>query len=380
MRTLQLGMGWFPEQAGGLNRVYYHLIRSLPEAGVSAQGLVAGSADLTAQTGGQVEAFAPGAASLPARWQQVRRRAMALMAEQKPDLLAAHFALYAAPLGRRLRDRPLVVHFHGPWAREGGVEGNNVFKRRAKWFIEQAVYRHARLFIVLSEAFRDVLHRSYGIAPERVRIVPGGVEVDDFALPLTRAEARQRLGWPQDRPIVLAVRRLQRRMGLENLVEAMATVREAMPEALLLIAGKGPLAADLDARIDALGLRDHARLLGFVPDADLPPAYRAADLTVVPTVALEGFGLVTIESLAAGTPVLVTPVGGLPEAVRGLSPDLVLPGSDAAALAEGITRALRGDLPLPDAEACRAFTRKHYAWPVIAQRTRAVYEETLDRF
>ena len=57
MRTLQLGMGWFPEQAGGLNRVYYHLIRSLPQVGVSAQGLVAGSPDLAAQTGGQVEAL-----------------------------------------------------------------------------------------------------------------------------------------------------------------------------------------------------------------------------------------------------------------------------------------------------------------------------------
>jgi len=166
-------------------------------------------------------------------------------------------------------------------------------------------------------------------------------------------------------------------MGLENLISAMATVRRAVPEALLLIAGRGPLAAELDARIEALDLHDHVRLLGFLPDDALPLAYRAADLTIVPTVALEGFGLITIESLAAGTPVLVTPVGGLPETVRTLSPSLILEGVDTDALTDGLVQALRGTLPLPDESTCQTYARTHYAWPVLARRIRAVYEEAL---
>ena len=71
----------------------------------------------------------------------------------------------------------------------------------------------------------------------------------------------------------------------------------------------------------------------------LPLAYRAADLTVVPTVALEGFGLIAVESLAAGTPVLVTPVGGLPEVVAALSPALVLAATGSAPLADAVIRA-----------------------------------------
>ena len=73
----------------------------------------------------------------------------------------------------------------------------------------------------------------------------------------------------------------------------------------------------------------------------------------------------------------MTPVGGLPEAVRGLSEHLVLRGSDADALAEGLGDALGGALPLPSGEACRSYAEAHFSWPTIARRTRAVYEEAL---
>lgn len=377
LHTLQIGMGWFPEQAGGLNRVYYNLIRSLPSAGVGVQGLVAGSSDLAKQTDGQVASFAPGAAPLLMRWRKARHGALEMLATHKTSLVAAHFALYAAPLGRHLRDRPLVVHFHGPWAEEGTIEGNSYLKTRFKRFVEQRVYRQAQQFIVLSQAFQDVLHRTYGVSLEHIHIVPGGVEVQRFAPDRSVAEARDHLGWPRNRPLVLTVRRLQHRMGLNNLIAALSIVRQQMPDALLLIAGQGPLAPALQARIDTLDLHNHVRLTGFLPDIDLPLAYRAADLTIVPTRAFEGFGLTTIESLAAGTPVLVTPVGGLPEAVSGLSPNLVLRGSDTASLADGLVRALRGSLPLPDETTCRTYAQTHYAWPVIARRIRAIYEQSL---
>jgi glycogen synthase len=106
-------------------------------------------------------------------------------------------------------------------------------------------------------------------------------------------------------------------------VAAMALVRKRMPEALLLVAGEGPLTGVLRGQVQSLELTNNVQLLGFVRDQDLPTAYRAADLTIVPSMALEGFGLTVAESLAAGTPALVTPVGGLPEVVRDLSPGLV---------------------------------------------------------
>jgi glycosyltransferase involved in cell wall biosynthesis len=149
------------------------------------------------------------------------------------------------------------------------------------------------------------------------------------------------------------------------------------PDALLLIAGKGPMREKLAARIQSMDLDDHVRLLGFVPDDDLPYAYRAANFSVVPTTEHEGFGLITIESMAAGTPVLVTPVGGLPETVRALSDALVLPSASPQAVQDGLTAALDGTLSLPNSEACKAHVRARFDWPVIAQQVRRVYEEVL---
>jgi glycosyltransferase involved in cell wall biosynthesis len=270
-----------------------------------------------------------------------------------------------------------VVHFHGPWGQESRVEGDSSLVARAKTWLENYVYRHGTAFIVLSTAFRDVLVRKFDVDPERIHIVPGGVHADTFDTGRSRREARRRLGWPTDRPIILSVRRLARRMGLENLIDAIQIVRREHSDVLLHIAGSGPIEEELRARIAEQGLTDHVTLLGFVPENDLPLAYRAADVSIVPTVALEGFGLITIESLAAGTPVLVTPRGGLPEVVADLDSDLILSGDTAPVLADGLTQSLGGALSLPSSDECQRYVHERFDWPVIARRTRQVYESVL---
>ena len=370
-------MGWLPEQPGnGLDRVYHSLAQALPGAGVDLTGLVVGSPDVSASSSGRVTAVAPTTAPLPARLLGVRRAARSALATGA-DVVAGHFAIYTLPLLDLLGDTPLVVHFHGPWALESASEGDGRAKAWLKRQLETRVYRRADRCIVLSEAFRTLLHRTHGVPLDRIRVVPGGVDVDRFAVDASPAAARARLGWPQDRPILLSVRRLARRMGLENLVEAFARVRATLPDALLYIAGTGPLDTALEAEIRARDLADHVRLLGFVPDRDLPYAYRAADLSVVPTVRLEGFGLITVESLAAGTPVLVTPVGGLPETVSALSEALVLPDATVDALTTGLTAALRTPASLPSPASCREYARSTFGWPAIARRTRDVYAEAV---
>lgn len=376
LRTLQLGMNAFGQFPGGLSRVHLELMRHLPEVNVECLGLVAGDTSEHDQTGGRIRAFASANAPLWQRWRGVRRETAAMTADFHPQLVVSHFALYTYPVIRQIKV-PLVVHFHGPWADEGAVEGGRGVARIIKQSIETAVYRRAQRLICLSQAFATLLVERYGVDPERVRIVPGGVDARRFEEVPDRGVAREHLSWPLDRPIVLAVRRLVGRMGLEDLIEAMVEVRRRVPDVLLLIGGRGPLQGKLTARIEQLGLVDHVRLLGFIADEALPLAYRAADITVAPTVALEGFGLIVAESLAAGTPTLVTPVGGLPEVVRDLSADLVLSSTGPGALAEGLSAVLRHDLVLPDTDACRAFARKRYDWPIIAMQVRKVYELAL---
>ena len=374
LETLQIGMEWFEENPGGLSRVYGRLLSELALQGVRSFGLVAGSGDVTRMSSGLAHSFAPADSPLLTRLRAVRSAAAPWLDRHGSEsVVVAHFALYALPLLDRVRSRPFVVHFQGPWGAESRAEGASAISAMARTMSERLVYRRADAAIVLSTAFRDILTSRFGVAGDRVHVIPGGVEANRFAHHTPRFECRERLGWPLDRPIVLCVRRLVRRVGIDTLVEAALDVKRRVPTALILIAGTGPLREELEARIKTLSLGDTVRLLGFVRDEDLPIAYRAADLTVVPTASLEGFGLVTVESLASGTPCLVTPVGGLSEVVMPLAPQLVIRSTAAPDIADAISSALLGALPLPSSEACAAYARTNFDWPVIARRVRDVY-------
>ncbi len=377
VKTLQLGMSWFSEKPGGLERYYCELLRHLPEANVRGRGLVMGSANVATESNGVVVSAASSDIRLWSRWFAMRKSVSEALADQPFDLVASHHSLYTAPTLSLIKGLPLVVHFHGPYALESSAENSRYIVNALKHRMEAMVYSRAIRCITLSHAFATVLHESYGVPREKIRVVPGAVETGRFDPVETRAEAREKLGWPADRPIAFSVRRLFRRMGLENLIEAVKSVREKVPDVLVLIAGKGWLGPELQQQIKTAGLEHHVRLLGFVSDSDLPLAYRAADLTVVPTVSLEGFGLTTVESMAAGTPPIVTPIGGSPEVVGGLSPDLIVPDWTPAALAAALTAAFRGTLKLPSPDQCKAFARANFDWATAVLKVRAVYEEAI---
>jgi glycosyltransferase involved in cell wall biosynthesis len=374
---MQFGMHWFPERQGGLDRVYYELSRALPEAGVEFHGLVAGTERSAEDSGGAILAFSPASVPLPKRWLGMRRSFKQYIKTHQPDLIVSHFALYTLPVLFELNKRPFVIHFQGPWADEGAVEGNAKLRRAFKLWVEKQVYHRADRAIVLSEAFAEVLVTRYNYPRKKICIIPGGIDAPRFAVPVTREEARKRLNWPVGRPLVVVVRRLVPRMGLENLLAAVEIVRRDVPDIMVMIAGRGVLQEQLTSQIETLGLADNVSLIGFVSDEDLPYVYRAANFSVVPTVALEGFGLIAAESLAAGTPCLVSPVGGLPEVVTGLSSDLVLRSPAAVDIANAMMAVFSGKKILPDEANCRAYAEKNFDWKIIASRVADVYRQAL---
>jgi len=371
--SIQVGMGWQPEEAGGLNRLFHELMLRLPHEGVAVHGLVAGGSQVERESNGAVRAFAPAAAPILRRLRAARRAVRALLQtllrSQASDrlVLVSHFAPYGLALLGAARRHPLVVYFHGPWSDESRKEGRGWLSGRVRHALEARVYRRAERCIVLSRAFARVLEHDFGVPPERITVIPGGVDVAHFARPGSRADARRALGWSESAPTVLAVRRLVRRTGVDRLIDALPALRARVPGVRVMIAGDGPERAALEAQAKALGVADAVRFLGFVREEQLPLAYRAADLSVVPSVSLEGFGLIVPESLSAGTPVLVTPVGGLPETVAGLSDALVLRDASAAAIADGLSAALLGERAMPSPAECEAFARSRYDWPVIAR-------------
>jgi glycosyltransferase involved in cell wall biosynthesis len=370
VKALQIGMGAASGGMGGLDRYYFELVRALPAIGTQVDGYVFGD---TAGSDG-VTCFADAGASLFGRWAGLRSAIGGSICEC--DLIVSHFALYAFGMLDQIGKKPFVVHFHGPWAGESAAEGAGALAVAGKRALERIVYHRGARFIVLSKAFGSILAREYGVSPSAIRVVPGGVDLRRFSEVGSRREARRTLGWPEDRPTVVTVRRLVRAKGLENLIEAAKLVRLRIPEVLVVIAGTGPLEQELKRCVNEAGLEYNVRFVGFVREDALPSVYRAADLFVVPTITLEGFGLVVVEALACGTPVIVTPIGGLPEVVADLDPGLVLGSGEPAEIARGICAALNGTMSLPSEYECRAYA-KRFDWPTIATRVNAVYREVL---
>ncbi len=239
-------------------------------------------------------------------------------------------------------------------------------------FVERRTLRAADRIAVLSTYSRDLIAEWYpGFAGKTMQF-PGGADLERFRPEPRRSEARchlglDGLGLPDGPPLFFTCRRLEHRMGVVELVEAIAQLRASGRDATLLVAGRGNLEAAVQQQIERLGLGEAVRRLGYVPEEDLPLWYRAADCTVVPTRALEGFGLVTAEAMACGTPVIGTPGGATPELLRPFDPRLVASDATPGALAEAISRFLDEISGDPTLEArCRTYAEEHFSWDRLA--------------
>lgn len=371
-------MGWFSEEAGGLSRYSSGLVEALSRGGDPSRILVTGTDGVGEASNGLAIPFATKGAPMLRRLVESRSAMRTLLAEFQPDVCTVHFALYARASIGLLKDRPWVCHFHGPWALESGAEGasRSIVAIKSK-IVEQPVYRSAPRLVTLSRFFADVLRDSYGVPEDRIRVVPGGFDPFPFESAPPKARSREILGLPSDRPLLVCVRRLAHRMGLENLVDAIALLRRTVPGVFLAIAGKGPIAAELSRRIEEGGLTENVKLLGFVPDRDLPALYAAADFSVVPTVSLEGFGLIVAESLAAGTPVVATRSGALPELLESFSPQLLSRSPSPRDLARVLEDALLGRSGKPEAAACRDHAAR-WSWSEVVPKLKRVYEEAIE--
>jgi glycosyltransferase involved in cell wall biosynthesis len=377
LSVLHIGLEAPNERHGGLNRYFVELLKGLARLGASVHGIVVGGKEERERTEDVLLTVVPGGTSLVARLAAIGIAASRLGSDV--DIVDAHFALTALPvLVGPLRGRPLVVHFQGPWADESVANGERTLVCAVKRWVERRVYHRASGFVVLSRSFRRVLLEHYGVVPWNVVVMAPGVDTDRFR-PGDRGEARAALGVPPGAWVAVAVRRLVPRMGLDVLLDAWrAVVAAANLPVLLLVAGDGPSRPALEAQVERLGLTEHVQFMGRVDDASLVSAYRAADVSVVPSVALEGYGLVVLESLASGTPVVASAVGGLSEAVGGFDEgSLVAPG-DPHALAERLIGAIHEVKPLPLASECRRYA-EGFSWTEVAQRHVGLYRRVLQR-
>ena len=212
--------------------------------------------------------------------------------------------------------------------------------------MEAKCLRHARVITALSQYTIDCIGRIHGTElAKRVELIPGWVDTSRFVPVEDREHAKARLGWPTDLPILFTLRRLVSRMGLDRLLIASHQLLEEGFKFHLMIGGSGPLRNSLEEQARALRLGDSVTFLGRVNDQELPLAYAACDAFVLPTAELECFGLIALEAISAGRPVLATPVGAIPEVIRNFEPCWLAGSPKAEDLANLLRQYLAGKLP-----------------------------------
>jgi glycosyltransferase involved in cell wall biosynthesis len=378
MKVLQIGASWFGYQLSGLERYYTELVSHLPLLGLEVTGVVYELKKAPNIEGLSLVSFGTQDKSLARKFLDQRRIVKSHL-NNGIDLVVSHCTPSLFPSLRHLGQKPLICHFHGPRYLERTVEGASAISVQLSKYIEHKVYARADHIITLSHYMKRVLMETYAFSEQRISVIPGGVNIDRFKPTLSRGEARRRLGLTLDRPIFLTVRRLARRMGLHNLIDAMGEVARAHRGALLLIAGKGALRAELEEHIASKHLSANIQILGAITDETLPLLYRAADFSIVPTISYEGFGLILLESLASGTPVLGTPVGAIPEVLAPLSQSLLLEDTSYRHIAEGVGEVLSGRRKLPSMEACQRYATENYAWPIVVSKINVLYQDVVGR-
>jgi len=305
----------------------------------------------------------------------------ALRAES-PELLHVHtYGTNHAAVATRYSRRtgvPIVLsaHFHPSWSIEGGW-----LRHRIRGFYDRVlaapVVSEARCLVVESHE-EERLIRENGFPLPRVAVIPPGYTPLPAPAPGERPFARS-VG--VDGPFVLFVGRLASNKGLIPLVEAFQGLAKADPSASLVLVGPdGGQRSTIEARVPELGLGGRVRIPGFVSDeALLAAAFREARVVALPS-EYEAFGLVLLEALAQGTPVVASRVGGIPEFIEDGKAGRLVPPLNVPALEEAIAE-LWND---PTArsrmgEYGRTQVVPRYSWERVVDRLSEVYTDVLAR-
>jgi D-inositol-3-phosphate glycosyltransferase len=278
------------------------------------------------------------------------------------DLIHSHYWL-SGRVGNWAQERwkvPHVFMFHTVGAVKNSTVGSEK-EPELRMAIEKQLARNCDRILVATAQEKGHLIQHYGASPQTVGVLPCGVNLELFR-PVDKAAARKKLGFTEDESIILFVGRFAPLKGVDRLLEAVAHLRHYQGLRLLIVGGDGcssEVSQELRQLCSKLGIQGSVTFVGRIEQDMLPAYYSAADVLALPS-HYESFGLVALESLASGTPVVATRVGAMESILREGETGHVVSNGSPHLLANGIEKFIsRAHPPSPDA--IRA-TVLRYSW------------------
>lgn len=384
--VVMLSWEYPPHVVGGLARHVHGLARALARQGVKVHVLTRSGPGLPAyavEDGVHVTRVAPVFQEPPdfrlwachLNFALLEAGVSLLAGLDEPILLHAHDWLVAhAARGLKHTFRvPLVATIHATeHGRNRGIhDQGQQYINDVEWWLTYESWR----VIVCSDSMRDEVRSLFGLAADKVAVIPNGVD-------LPTGDGNDRL--PPRSAFAGEEERLLFHIGRIVPEKGAGILLETLPRLLmrhnvkLVIAGSGPYRHELERRAAQLGVRDRVHFTGYITDEVARALYRYSDVTVVPST-YEPFGIVALEAMAEGAPLVVSDVGGLASIVQhGVNGLKALPGH-VDSLAEQIDRLL-GDTALARrlAEEGRRQVRERYSWDSVARSTLAVHTDVMD--
>ena len=235
------------------------------------------------------------------------------------------------------------------------------------WFIDKA----DRIIAVSNAAKAFISH----FTQKEVVVIPNGVDSKKFHPNWNRERLREELGIEEEH-IILSVGRISYRKGIHVLLNAMKILTEEVDDIRLIIIGEGEMSLFLRTQARLLDIEDRVSFMGYVPSQQLPKFFGVTDIFVLPSITAEAFGIVLLEAMASGKPIVATNVGGIPEVVESSKSGILVGPGDEYALAKVIFSLLKDEnLRNELGKNGRKAVEKRYSWDIISGKIEEVYQK-----
>ncbi|MEG6512828.1 glycosyltransferase family 4 protein [Desulforamulus ruminis] len=388
MKVLVFSWEYPPLSVGGLAQHVYDLTAAMAKQGDELHVITRGNPDLPEYEKVQgvhihrVHPFRVSSTDFVTWVMQLNmamiERAITVIEKMTPvDVVHAHdwLATYAAKVCKHAYQLPLISTIHATeWGRHNGLH-NDVQRHISdiEWWLTYESWR----VICCSNYMYGELRHVFQLPEDKIRIIPNGVDPENFKPKGTKNIRRENYAAPGEK-IVYYVGRLVSEKGVQVLLEAVPKILRYHPNTKLVVAGKGPFEGELRQQAGRLGISNNVYFTGYVNDTARNDLYRYADVAVFPSL-YEPFGIVALEAMAAGTPVVVSDNGGLGEIVHHGVNGMKAYTGNPNSLADCILHCLM------DPAAARAMKERaseevvtRYNWSRIADETRKVYREVIE--
>jgi glycosyltransferase involved in cell wall biosynthesis len=295
---------------------------------------------------------------------------------EKFDVIHAHdwLTAYAAKTLKTAYGTPLVSTIHATEAgRNSGINGETQkYINDTEWML---TYESSEV-IVNSNYMKNELQRLFGLPYEKINVVPNGVNINLFNGIEKDYDFRRQYAMDNEK-IILFIGRLVYEKGVQNLIAAMPKILANYHDAKLIIAGKGGMIDELKAKVDSLGLGNKVYFTGYLNSKNVQKMYKCADISVFPST-YEPFGIVALEAMLSGTPVVVSDVGGLNEIVDHGINGMKSYAGNPNSLADSILTLLFDHKLCTDVvKNAQSKVKKDYNWQKIAQDTHFTYQKAI---